>query len=115
MTNEKDRIIAKELEEKKFNSYNKSEFDSDSVVKCWQKKYRDTRGIKYFIDVKLYEIIHPVSKEDIGGYEVSCQLYLKPNHDAVNLSFLDSTITEVEKFIEDLFELDKLEYYELYY
>lgn len=115
MTSDKDRIISDEIKEKEFNEYKKSSIESDAVVKCWQKKYKNTRGIKYFIEVKLYEIIHPTTREDIGGYEISCQLYLTPNHDAVNMTFLDSTISEVEEFIEKLFEIGKLEYYELYY
>lgn len=112
---EKDKVISEEIKDKTFNEYQKSSLDSSSVIKCYQKKYRDTRGIKYFIDVKLYKIIHPTTKEDLGGYEISGQFYLKPNHDAVNMEFLDSTISEVESFIDKLFDSGDLDYYELYY
>ena len=105
-------IIEKELEEKGFISYKPSSYER--CEKCWQKCYRDKKGKKYFIDVKYWKLIHPTTQDDLSGYEVSGQYYLKGNHNAVNMSFLDSSITEVEQFIDKLFELDLLEYYELF-
>ena len=106
------KIIEEELINKGFIEYPKSPLHSESVTNCYQKRYRDDKGTKYFIDVCYYKLIHPTTKEDLSGYEISGQFYLKDNHNAVNMDFLDSTITEVEQFIDKLFELDILECYE---
>ena len=108
---DKNKIIEQELIDKGFTEYKPTMFDNNAD-KCYQKRYREGKNTKYFIDVKHYTIIHPTTKEDIGGYEVSGQYYLKDSHNAINMSFLDSTITEVEEFIDKLFEIDLLENYE---
>ena len=108
----KNKIIEEELIDKGFIEYPKSPLQSETLTHFYQNKYRDEKGIRYFIDVCYYSLIHPTTKEDLSGYEVSGQFYLKGNHNAVNMDFLDSTITEVEQFIDKLFELDLLEYYE---
>ena len=106
------QITERNLVEKGFVEYPKTFFDSDSVDHCYQKCYRDDLGKKYFLDVKHYNLHHPLTQEDLSGYEVSSQIYLKKNHHAVNLTFLDSDIEEAESFIDYLFNQDRLDYYE---
>ena len=84
----------------------------ESCDKYYQKKYKDGRGIKYFLEVKHYTLIHPITKEDLSGYEVSGQFYLKGSHEAVNMEFLDSSIEKAEEFVNTLFDNNLLEYYE---
>ena len=105
------KIIEQELIDKGFTEYKPTIFDR-SADKFYQKRYRDGKNTKYFIDVTHYTIIHPTTKEDIGGYEVSGQYYLKGSHDAINMTFISSTVTEVEEFIDKLFEMGLLENYE---
>ena len=45
-------IIAK-LEKKGYREYRPTQFDKD-VEKCWQKRFDDDTGKKYFIDAKMY-------------------------------------------------------------
>ena len=97
-----------------FTPYSKSRFDSPSCDECWQKLYRDEYGKKYYLDVKHYDIVHPVTKEQIGGYEVETQVYTKKDHNAINIKFLNGDINEAEKFVETLFKEDLIEYYERY-
>ena len=105
------KISESELINRGFAEYQPSEFDSCN--KCYQKRYRDKEGhTAFFLDVKHYELVHPTTKEDMSGDEVSGQFYLKGNHNAVNMSFLDSTVDEVEQFITSLFEAGLLENYE---
>lgn len=105
-------ITEKLLKEKGFTEYTKSSFDSSSVDHVYQKMYRDKIGKKYFINVKHYKMYHPATFEDLSGYEVSTQVYLKENHNAINLDFIDSDIDEAESVIDKLFEIGLLDYYE---
>ena len=108
------KLIKKELKEKKFEEYAPTPlFDSDACDKCYQKRYDDEKGKKYFLDVKHYDLQHPTTGADLSGYEISTQLYLKDGHKAFNINFLSGiTISEAEDFIEDLFKGGKLDYYE---
>ena len=103
------------LEELGFIQYNIPRFESPSCDECWQKTYRDEYGKKYFLDVKHYDIVHPTTKKQIGGYEVETQVYTKKDHNAINIKFLDGDVKEAEKFIETLFKEDLIEYYERYH
>lgn len=105
-------ITVEWLKDNGFNEYSKSWLDSENVDHLYQKMYKDNMGKKYFIDVKHYKLYHPSTFEDLSGYEVSTQVYLKDSHNAINLNFIDSDVTEAEKLIEKLFEIGVLEYYE---
>lgn len=110
MTNRE--IVKKELKDKFFHEYKKVPWQSDSLKHLYQKRYRDEKGTKYFIDVEEWEIRHPSTGEDLGGYEIKSQLYTKNYHDAINITFLDNTISTAEAFIDKLFDADMLDYYE---
>ena len=97
-----------------FKEYKPSEFDPSSCDECYQKLYKDENGKKYFMNIKHYTLIHPTTREDIGGYELECQLYIKDTHDSFNIKFLEDDIDEAENLIEFLFDSGKLDYYERY-
>ncbi len=80
--------------------------------KMWQKRYKDGKNTKYFLNIDYYKLTHPTTREDLSGYEISSQVYLKGNHNAVNLTFLDSSIEEAEATIDKMFEDGILENYE---
>ncbi len=96
-----------------FIEYDITEFDSAAVDHFYQKCYKDDFGKKYYLEVKHYVLFHPYTGEDLSGYEVSGQFYLKNSHNAVNMSFLNSHVNEVEDFIEKLFDNNMLDYYEV--
>ena len=96
-----------------FTEYSKSPFDSPSCDALYQKLYRGKDGEKrYFLNIKHYSMTHPTTKEDLSGYEIDTQLYLKGSHNAVNIKFLDDNLDEAEKFIETLFSNNIVENYE---
>ena len=97
-----------------FKEYSRSPIDSEAIDHVYQKSYRDERGKKYFLEVKHWKLVHPITNEDLSGYEVSGQFYLKGNHNAVNISFINSDVDEAEEFIEKLFDNNMLEYYEIW-
>lgn len=97
-----------------FVEYDVPIFDSPGIDHFYQKCYKDDFGKKYFIDVRHYKIHHPTTFEDLSGYEVSSQLYLKDSHDAVNMTFLVADIDEIEEFIDRLFDNNMLDYYEVW-
>ena len=107
-------ITVELLKEKGFVEYEKSIIEHDSVDHVYQKMYGDQLGKKYFLDVKHYNLRHPYTHEDLSGYEIIGQLYLKDSHNAVNIEFLESDIDEAEKFIDSLFNKKLVEYYEKY-
>ena len=99
------------LLDKGFKEYKPTMFDR--CDKCYQKCYRDMNGAKkYFIEVKHYSITHPHTGADLGGYEISTQLYRKGTHNAVNMTFLHDDLDEVVSMIETMFESGLLEPYE---
>ena len=104
-------LTRKELFERGFKEYKPTVFDN--ADKCYQKCYRDGNTKKYFLDVKHYSIKYPHTHEDLGGYEISTQVYVKGTHTAINIKFLNDDIDEAEKFIDELFEVGQLEPYEV--
>lgn len=94
-----------------FHEYKPAQFDSCN--KCYQKCYRGMDGSKkYFIDVKYYDIVHPHTHEQIGGYEISTQLYRKGTHNAINMQFLNDDLDDAINTIETMFASGLLEPYE---
>lgn len=110
MTN---KLTEEELIERGFTSFKPTMFDSESVDKCYQKCYRNEKGDKkYFLDAKHFNLTHPTTGEDLGGWELSTQLYVKGNHHAINLTFLEDDIDEAVSLIEFLYEGGQIENYE---
>ena len=102
-----------------YEKYNRTQFDSDSIMYNFQKRFDGDNGKKYFIDV--HKINHDWMCEwekkqpwyTPYSYEFSCQLYKKDTHAAVNMRFFsDWTIEQVEEFVEKLFQSGELDYYE---
>jgi hypothetical protein len=99
------------LLEKGFKQYKPLQFDTCN--KCYQKCYRGFDGSKkYFIDVEYYDLTHPYTHEQLGGYEISTQLYRKGTHDAINMTFLNDDLDDAINTIETMFASGLLEPYE---
>lgn len=98
-----------------FYEYRPNKFDGDGVEKCFQKRYDDEKGKKYFISIKKWKpLTHPYTKEITPAvYEYDIQLYKKEDHDAINLLFHSSwKLEEVEEYMEKLWNTNLFDYYE---
>ena len=106
----------KEFTDLGFREFAPTPFDSKSVEKCFQKRYDDDVGKKYFITVRKWmEMIHPHSGERIPPvYEYDVQLYKKNGHEALDLLFHSNwTLEDVEDYMEKLWNTGLFEYYRL--
>lgn len=102
-----------------YKQYRPTQFHSRWVSRCWQKRFDDERGKKYFIDINEWDnhdmkarMSRPEDCPDYS-YEYEMQMYAKDTHDAVNLTFLSSwTLDRVEEFVEKLWATGEFDYYE---
>lgn len=95
-----------------FHKYNPTPYDNESVCCNFQKRYDDEIGKKYFIDVKIWDWTRFDRIPEKYSMEFNGQYYQKGTHNAVNFTFIDWTLDEVEKWIEDLFQVGFIEHYE---
>lgn len=104
---------------KGYKEYTPTHFHNESIVKCFQKRFDDNIGKKYFIDINKWswrEIVPYYKRDKLFEdytYEYKIQMYKKDTHDAVDLSFHGSwTLEMVEDFVEDLWLTGMFDYYE---
>ena len=101
-----------------FKEYNPTRFDNDSVILRFQKRYDDDFGKKYFIDILKWDNSYvPANRRDKWwkpySYTYETQITMFKDCKALNFEFFsDWTLEQVEKFMEDLFEKMKVNYYE---
>ena len=108
-------MVDQELLDRGFMQYKPSEIDHESVEACFQKRYDDEKGKKYFINVKKWaSYVHPYSGEIFPeSYEYDTQLYKKDDHDAINLLFHSTwSLDDVEDYIEKFWNTGLFDYYE---
>ena len=99
-----------------YKEYEPTKFDPSSVEKCFQKRFDDNRGKKYFIDIKKWEeFAHPYTGEKFdASYEFHVQFCSLEGH-PVNMNFFYGwSIEEAEKYIEHLFGTGLFKHYELF-
>lgn len=96
-----------------YKEYAPTQFHNEYIVKCFQKRFDDDKGKKYFINVDKYDMPEPVT--DAFPYEFEVYLSLKDG-DAIKMLLYGSDwdINTVEKYIEKLFSTGDYEYYELW-
>ena len=105
----------RELIKKGYYEYKPTPFHDNSVEKAFQRRVKDEKGTKYFIDIEKYKpIIHPSTGEELGGgYEFTSQLRYKKNDCPLNLRmFAECTVEQFEEFMENLFNTGMFMYYE---
>lgn len=102
-----------------YKKYNKTPFDSNSVMYNFQKRFDNENGKKYFINIhKIDNRWMEDRYENQSWYrpfthEYSCQLYRKETHDALDIVFHSNwNIEQVEEFVEKMFKSGELDYYE---
>lgn len=104
--------IKKYLSSIGFKEYKPTPFDNHYICSRFQKRYDDETGKKYFIDAKIWDWSDTDKVPDNYRIEYECQLYQNGTHDAVNLTYIDWTIDQVEDFVNKMFENGMLDYYE---
>lgn len=97
-----------------FHEYEPTRFDAENIITCFQKRYDDELGKKYFIDARLWDFSWSDKVPENYHPELCMQVYQKDTHDAVNFTYIDWDVDQVEKFIDRMFELGLLEHYELW-
>lgn len=95
-----------------FHEYKPTQFDKNYVVTCFQKRYDNEVGKKYFIDAKVIDFTFTDKVPMKFHLSYSCQLYQKDTHEAFNIEFIDWGIKEIEEFINKMFDNNMLDYYE---
>lgn len=83
------------------------------VTTMFQKCYHDEKGKKYFINIKVWDWTYTDKVDENFTIEFEGQYYQKGTHNAVNFTFIDWTLTEVETWLDGLFAAGFLEHYEL--
>lgn len=98
--------------ERGYHEYEPTMFDHH-VEKCFQKRFDDEIGKKYFIDIKKYEpIIHSNGDVYPHCYEYETQLH-NVDDEPVNLQFFAGwTMEKVESYVQQLFDTGLFQYYE---
>lgn len=101
-----------------FTEFRPNRFNSDGVEKCFQKRYDNKIGKKYFITInKWKEMKHPYTGEVWGpSYEFTTQLYKKDTHEAVDILFHSNwKLEDVEEYLSFLFDTGRFDYYEKFF
>lgn len=100
--------------EKGYKEFAPSRFDNASIVKCFQKRFDDEIGKKYFITIKKWDWT-PYHYIDISDYtyELDTQIYKKDTHEPINLSFFSGWhLDDVEDYMEKIWNAELFDYYE---
>lgn len=100
--------------DKGYKEYPPSGFHNQCIAKCFQKRFDDEIGKKYFIDVNKWDWTPFSDRVPFDTtYEFTTQLYQKDKHEAVNLDFHSSwSLEDVEEYMEKIFASGMWDYYE---
>jgi hypothetical protein len=106
-------ITEKMILEHGYQEYRKSPYESECITKCWQKRFDDDIGKKYFINIHRWDLPpHPYTHEPTPtSYEFAVQL----NHNGKPIDFTlfsGWTIEEAEAWVEDVWKKTGCDYYE---
>lgn len=95
-----------------FKEYRPTPFTDKGVITCFQKRYDDELGKKYFLDCNVWDWTWTERIEENYSLEFGGQLYQKDTHDAMDYTFIGWELEQSEKFLEDLFTTGLFEHYE---
>lgn len=101
---------------KGYKEFKPSPIDNQGICKCFQKRFDDEIGKKYFITVNKWDWTYTNSISYDFTYEYTLQLYNKDKHNPINMTLFSGwEIDEVEEFIKELWTTDRFDYYEVFY
>lgn len=96
-----------------YKEYKPTPFHSEAVTKCFQKRFDDDYGKKYFIDINKWEFPpHPHTGELMPvSYEFGAQIEF--NDKPINFTLFSGwEIEDAEKWVEDMWQNMNGDYYE---
>jgi hypothetical protein len=96
-----------------YQEYKPSPLEHEGITKCWQKRFDDDVGKKYFINIHRWDLPpHPYTHElTPTSYEFECQL--NKNDKPINLNMFNGwSIQEAEEWVEDVWSKCGCDYYE---
>ena len=96
-----------------YKEYKPTPFHNSGIVKCFQKRFDDGTGKKYFIDIHKWDFSRYTDIPDPYPYEYHMQMYAGEDRDAIDITFHSSwKIENVEAYVEKMFQVMEMEYYE---
>ncbi len=104
--------MKKELLERGYHEYEPTRFDSDLVIKRYQKRFDNAIGKKYYIDVEEHRELNLFDGTVIPtSYEFTTQF--TKDDSPINIRWFsgDWTIDSVEAFAEEMWNTMELDYY----
>ena len=107
-----------DLLDRGFKRYPRAWFESDGIDVCFQKRYDDEVGKRYFININKWKPIEDRNAPDgvwpaNYEYEVYFQNNDSEKRGAIKiLLYAGWDIDEVEEYVQKLFETGLFEYYE---
>lgn len=102
---------------KGYKEFKPSPLTNENIVKAFQKRFDDDKGKKYFITIYKWDWCR-FHREDMPdySYELETQLYKKDSHCPLNLTFFGGwTVDDVENHLEETWNSDIYDYYELFF
>ena len=107
-------MTREEILHRGYHSYQPTVFESDGIVACYQKRFDDECGKRYFIHVHEWAPLQLRNGEETGpNFEYEVYLYQRGSHHPIQLLFYAGwELLEVEAHAQALFETDMYDYYE---
>ena len=87
---------------------------SPGVAASFQKRYDDELGKKYFINVDVWDWTYTDEVPVNYSIEFNGQYYQNKTHNAVNFTFIDWELEQIENWLDSLFDNHLIEHYELW-
>ncbi len=87
---------------------------SPGVAASFQKRYDDELGKKYFINVDVWDWTYTNKIPENYVIEFNGQYYQKGTHSAVNFTFINWKLEQIENWLDSLFDNHLIEHYELW-
>jgi len=104
--------------ERGYKEYSPTPLDSEHIVTRFQKRFDDSIGKRYFIDVvkwsnEFIPMSHRGKWYEPFSYEYEVQVEMGEDERPINLHFFSSwTLGKVEEFMDEFFEKMKPNHYE---
>ena len=108
---------AEYLKEKGYKEYKPTSFHHENVARCYQKRFDDEIGKRYFITANEYSSwTHPYTGNVFPQtFEFEIQMHQKDTHKPINMLFFAGwEIDEVEEHAKKIFETGLYDYYEFF-
>ena len=102
------------LENRGYKEYKPGPFTHDGIRRCFQKRFTDQHGTRYFVNVHEWEpLIHPQRGEIAPvSYEYEVTTANLDKEPVQMLFYAGWTIEKVEEYMEKMFDTGLFAYYE---